>query len=277
LGKITLELKAYHSAYSYFQQAEKVFQDSSLGDDFLIGQIYYFIGRTFFKLGIMDKSINYSYLAQQKFKKIDNKKFYAESLMELSKQFSEKSDMKNAILYSEKSLKIYREMNNNIYVAEVENELGKLFSEFDNLEESFIHLFKAKEIRQKSNDVRIMETLCSICENYIKLKDEKNSKKVLDEILSYLENVNDTNERALCNYYLLKYRVELLEGKLNEAENTLIQTLNFVNKMSYKKEYAEISIILGKFYIDNGKDGMAAKYLNDGIRALNELKIIKDF
>jgi transcriptional regulator with XRE-family HTH domain len=277
LGKITLELKAYHSSYSYFQQAEKVFQDSKLGDDFLIGQIYYYIARTFFKLGITDKAINYSHLAQQKFKKIDDKNFYAASLMELSKQFAEKSDMQNAILYSEKSLKIYREINNNSYVAEIENVLGKLFSEFDNLEESFIHLYKAKEIRTKTNDGRIIETLCNICENYIKLKDEKKSKEILEEILDYLENLNDTNEKELCEYYLLKYRVELLEGKLREAENTLIQTLNFVNKMDYKKEYAEISITLGKFYIDNGKDAMAAKYLNDGLRALNELNIIKDF
>jgi transcriptional regulator with XRE-family HTH domain len=276
LGKITLDLKAYHSAYSYFQQAEKVFQDSNLGDDFLIGQIYYYIGCTFFKLGITDKAINYSHLAQQKFKKIDDKKSYASSLMELSKQFSERGDMQNAIVYSEKSLKIYREMNNSVYVSEIENDLGKLFSEFDNIEESFVHLFKAKEIREKNNDFKIIDTLCNICENYIKLKDDKNAKVILDEILECLENGNDRDERALCNYYLLKYRVELLEGKRNEAENTLIQTLNYVNKMGYKKESAEISIILGKFYIDNGKDAEAAKYLNDGVRALNELNILKD-
>lgn len=277
LGKITLDLRAYHSAYSYFQQAEKVFQDSNLGDDFLIGQIFYYIGCTFFKLGITDKAISYSHLAQQRFKKIDDKKSYAASLMELSKQFSERGDMQNAILYSEKSLKIYREMNNSTYVSEIENDLGKLFSEFDNIEESFIHLFKAKEIREKTNDNRIIETLCNICENYIKLKDDKNATNVLKEILEYLENGSDRNERALCNYYLLKYRVELLEGRLNEAENTLIQTLNYVNKMGYKKECAEISIILGKFYIDNGKDAEAAKHLNDGVKALNELNILKDF
>lgn len=277
LGKITLDLRAYHSAYSYFQQAEKVFQDSNLGDDFLIGQIFYYIGCTFFKLGITDKAISYSHLAQQRFKKIDDKKSYAGSLMELSKQFSERGDMQNAILYSEKSLKIYREMNNSTYVSEIENDLGKLFSEFDNIEESFIHLFKAKEIREKTNDNRIIETLCNICENYIKLKDDKNATNVLKEILEHLENGSDRNERALCNYYLLKYRVELLEGKLNEAENTLIQTLSYVNKMGYKKESAEISIILGKFYIDNGKDAEAAKHLNDGVKALNELNILKDF
>ncbi|MPM50961.1 hypothetical protein SDC9_97707 [bioreactor metagenome] len=47
--------------------------------------------------------------------------------------------------------------------------------------------------------------------------------------------------------------------------------------MGYKKESAEIAIILGKFYIDNGRDNEAAKYLNDGVKALNDLNILKDF
>jgi len=179
--------------------------------------------------------------------------------MDLSKGFAEKGDMQSAILYSEKSMKIYREISNTSYIGDIENDMGKLFSEFDDLNESFNHLFKAKDIREKAHDNKIVETLCNICENYIKLKDEKGSKEILNKILDQLENSNDKNERTLCNYYLLKYRVELLEGKLSEAENTLIQTLNFVTKMGYKKESAEIAIILGKFYIDNGRDNEAAK------------------
>lgn len=271
LGKITLRLKAYHSAYSYFQQAEKVFEDSNLGDDFLIGQIYYYIGCTYFKLGIIDKSIEYSFMAQEKFRNIDNKKIYAESLLALAKEYCEKGDISNAINYSEKTLKIYKEMNNSFYVSEIENDLGKLFSDFENVEQSFIHLYKAKEIREKTNDSKIIETLCNICENYIKLKDEIKAKETLNEILQHIEK---GEEKSLCDYYLLKYRVELLEGKLEEAENTLIQTLNYVKKVNFLKESAEISIMLGKFYIDNGRDNEAAKYLNEGIKVLRELKIL---
>ena len=59
----------------------------------------------------------------------------------------------------------------------IENDLGKLFSDFENVEQSFIHLYKAKEIRERTNDSKIIETLCNICENYIKLKDETKRKK----------------------------------------------------------------------------------------------------
>ena len=50
LGKITLEFKGYQSACSYFGQAEKVFIDNEIANDFLLGEIYYYIGYTYFKL-----------------------------------------------------------------------------------------------------------------------------------------------------------------------------------------------------------------------------------
>ncbi len=50
LGKITMELKSYHSSNSYFRQAEKVCKDSGIQDDFLLGQIYYNVAFIYFKL-----------------------------------------------------------------------------------------------------------------------------------------------------------------------------------------------------------------------------------
>lgn len=87
---ITLEMQAYHSACSYFHQSEKVYNDSNLENDFLIGQIYYYIAFTYYKLEDLDKAINYSYLSNSKFKKVNDKKEYAKSLMLLSKEFSKK-------------------------------------------------------------------------------------------------------------------------------------------------------------------------------------------
>ena len=57
-------------------------------------------------------------MAQEKFRNIDNKKIYAESLLALAKEYCEKGDIGNAIKYSEKTLRIYKEMNNSFYVSE---------------------------------------------------------------------------------------------------------------------------------------------------------------
>ena len=47
------------------------------------------------------------------------------------------------------------------------------------MEQSFIHLNKAKEIRQKNNDSKLIDTLANICENYIKLKSVSKAKEAL--------------------------------------------------------------------------------------------------
>lgn len=273
LGKITYELKAYHSSNSYLQQAEKVFLDNDIGNDYLLGEIYYYTANTYFKLENMDKAINYSYLAKEKFNQIGNKKAYANSLLLIAEQYNKKGDVDNAIKFSLKTLDVFRELEDVNKTSQIENDLGKLFYEFENMEESFEHLYRAKEIRHNNKDPRIIETLSSICENYIKLKDIKCCNEILEEISA---NIKDGDNEALINYYLLKYRVELLREDTAEAENTLIMALNFAKNMDCIKKAAEISIMLGKFYIDSKDDKGAAKYLNEGVSLFKKLGIIKE-
>ncbi|MCB2305975.1 helix-turn-helix domain-containing protein [Clostridium estertheticum] len=272
LGKITLKMMGYQSASSYFKQAEKVFIDNQMGNDFLLGEIYYYIGYTYFKLENIENAIKYSYLAKEKFNQIDSKNEYANSLLLLADGYNKKGDIKNAIKYSKVTLKVFKEINNLTYVSEIENNLGRLFYEFENMEESFIHLNKAKEIRRNTKDLKLIDTLANICENYIKLKSVSKAKEALGHILDYIE---DGNNKALFQYYLLKYRVDLLEDNKNEAENTLLQALIFVKEQDKLKEAAEVSIMIGKFYVDGGRSIEAAKYLNEGVELFKRLGVIK--
>jgi Predicted transcriptional regulator with C-terminal CBS domains len=273
LGKITFDLKAYHSSNSYFQQAEKVFADNDIGDDFVLGEIYYYIASTYFKLEKMDKAINYSFLAKEKFNQLDNKREYAKTLLMLAEELGKKGDLNNAIKYSKRTLEVFKELDDLSFVSEIENNLGKLFYEFENIEESFTHLMKAREIRLKNNDSRINETLINICENYIRLKDVNNCNRLLDEIL---EHIVDGDNTGLLSYYMLKYRVELLQNYYVKSEDTLLTALNFARNMDCTKQAAEISIILGKFYIDNKREKEAAEYLNSGVELFKEIGILKD-
>lgn len=272
LGTITFAMQAYHSACSYFHQAEKVYEDSEIGNDFIIGQIYYYIASTYYKLEQIDKAINYSYLANSKFEKINNKKEYAKSLLLLSQEYSKKGEMDTAIKYSQKTLKLFKEIDDYIYIAEIENNLGKLFAEFDNIEESFIHLNKAKKLRMKNKDINYIETLINICENYIKIKDISSAKEILKEII---DNKDNGNELTLYSYYLLKYRIDMIEENRQEAENTLMIALDYAKAAELKNEIAEVSILIGKFYIDNGKDVEAAKFLSEGVETFKKLGILK--
>lgn len=272
LGKITMRLKSYNSACSYFQQAENIYNENKMENDFLLGEIYYYIACANFKLENTDQAINYSYLAKEKFNHMNNKKEYASTLFLLAEEYSKKGNVDNAIKYSRKALEVYKKLKDTMNIAKIENNLGKLFYQFDNIEESFIHLNKAKELRIKLKDSGIITTLIDICENYIKLKDVENSKKILEEIM---DKVDEGNNKTLVDYYLLKFRVDMLESNKKEAENTLIMALNFAKNMDYVEEAAKISITLGKFYIENNLDREAAKYLNEGVENFKKIGMIK--
>ena len=273
LGTITLESKAYHSASSYFQQAEKIFIENNLVDYFMLGEIYYFIALVYFKLDNIDVSMNYSYLAKEKFLALGNKKEYGKTLLLISDEYLKKNDLNNAIKYSEKSLDVFKENQEEYYEGKIENDLGKLFYEFENMEESFIHFKKAKEIRSRDNGPEIIETLSNICENYIKMRDIDNSKKTLEEIMDRIQKVDNGN---LLKYYLLKYKVDLLNNSIKDAETSLFLALEYAESHSLDKEVGEISITIGKFYMDNGSEKNAIKYLGKGVEIFKKLGILKD-
>jgi tetratricopeptide (TPR) repeat protein len=273
LGKITKDLKAYFSACSYFQQAEKVYLAHDIGNDFMIGEIYYCIAYVYLKMDNIDNAIKYSFLAKEKFDQLESRKEYGKTLLLLAEEYKKKGDLDRAIKYSEKTLEVFEEIYDYYYLAIIENNLGKLFYEFDNMEESFIHYNKAKEIRINHKDNRIVDTLIDICKNYIKLKEVDKAQQMLDEIM---DNIDDGNDKALIDYYHLKYRVDMLKCDEKSAENTLLMALDFVRNMGFDKEQAEISIMIGKFYIDRGQEKEAAGYLNMGVDTFKKLGIIKE-
>ena len=273
LGRISLDLKAYYSACSNFQQSEKAYLDNDIGDDFLLGEIYYYISLTHSKLENVDKAISYAYLSKEKFNKLNNKKEYAKSLLLLSNEYSEKGDLDNAMKYSKKTLNVFKEINDEKYVSEIENNLGKLFYEFGNIEEAFRHLNKAKDIRKRNKDDSLIDTLNNLCENYIRLKDIESSKNVLEEISIFCETSKPENTMI---YYLLKYRIHMLEGNSSEAEGTLLLALSYAENMDLLREAGEIAILIGKFYMDLGNEAEAAKYLSKGVDIFKKVGIIKD-
>lgn len=271
LGKITLKLKAYHSATSYLRQAEKVYLDNKIGDDLLLGEIYYQMAEGYFKIDNITKAMNYSFLAKEKFEQVYDEEKYAKTLLGISEKYSENGDLSNAIKYSEKALEVYKDLNKGSHIAYIENNLGRLFYDFENFEESFKHLEIAKDLRSRKKDQSVVETLFNICENYIKLKDIEKCETTLKEI----NHVIDENfVENVIEYNLLWYRVYTIKEMYKEAENILIDTFNLAKANELSKKAAQVAIMIGKFYIDWKQDSEAAKYLDQGVSILKELGVL---
>ena len=273
LGKITLIQKAYHSASSYLRQAEKVYLDNNIGDDFLLGEIYYYMAQAYFNIEDISKAMNYSFLAKSKFEQVRNREEYAKTLLLLSEEYNKQGDLVNAIKYSQKTLEVYKELDELNNISEIENNLGKLFYEFENIEESFKHYKISKDIRIRRKDSKIVNTLMNICENYIKLKDISKCEEILIEISSYLEEGDIEN---LIELNLLWYRIYILKELFKEAEYVLLDNYDLAKKNNLLKQAGQLAIMIGKFYIDNKKEVEAAKYLDEGVNIFRKLGILKN-
>lgn len=273
LGKITLKQKAFHSSSSYLRQAEKVYLDNNIGDDFLLGEIYYYMAQAYFNIEDISKAMNYSFLAKSKFEQVRNREEYAKTLLLLSEEYNKQGDLINAIKYSQKTLEVYKELDELNNISEIENNLGKLFYEFENIEESFKHYEISKEIRIRRHDSKVVNTLMNICENYIKLKDISKCEEILREINSYLKEGDVEN---LIDLNLIWYRIYTLKELFKEAEYVLLDTYDLAKKSNLQKQAGQLAIMIGKFYIDNKKEVEAAKYLDEGVNIFRKLGILKN-
>ena len=273
LGKITMKLKGYHSAISYLRQAEKVYIDNGIGDDFMLGEIYFQTAEAYFKIEDLKEAMNYSFLAKEKFAQIRDRENYGKTLLLLSKEYNKKGDLANAIKYSTKTLEVYKELDEEKNISGIENNLGKLFYEFDNIEESFTHFEIAKDIRLRNDDERVVETMMNICENYIKIKNITKCEEVLEQINDFIRE-DDFEMQVEEN--LLWYRLYNMREMYSEAEKILVDTFNFAKRNELSKKTAQVAIMLGKFYIDFKKDSEAAKYLDEGVSIFKELGILNN-
>ena len=273
LGKITLSLKAYHSATSYLKQAEKVYLDNNIGNDSLLGEIYYEMAESYFKIDDIKNEIDYTFLAKQKFEQVQHREEYGKALLLLSQEYNKKGDLVNAIKYSKKTLEVYRELEEEKNISAIENNLGKLFFEFDNIEEAFRHYNVAKEIRMRNNDTNVIETLINICEGYIKIKEIDKCEEVLEEIKTLIDG---TDVEQIIEQNLLWYRVYTIKEMADEAELVLLETFNLAKVNGLEKRAAELAILLGRYYIGIKKDYEAAKYLDEGVKIFRNLGILNN-
>ena len=273
LGKITLSLKAYHSATSYLKQAEKVYLDNNVGNDFILGEIYYQMAESYLKIDNIKNAIDYTFLAKQKFEQVQNREEYGRTLMILSKEYNKKGDIANAIKYSKKTLEVYKELQEEKNVSAIENNLGKLFFEFDNLEEAFKHYNIAKEIRMRNKDAEVIETLINICEGYIKIKEISKCEKVLSEIDNLID---ESNLEQIIEKNILRYRLYIIKEKFDEAECILLETFNIAKANTLNKKAAEIAILIGRYYIGEKREAEAARYLDEGVSIFRNLGILNN-
>ncbi|MBU5487348.1 helix-turn-helix domain-containing protein [Clostridium sp. MSJ-8] len=272
LGKISVELKSYYSAISYLKQAESVYSENSIGDDYTLGEIYYNLSNVYYLIEKFEESKKYAYLSKEKFEQINNKEAYAKSLMKLSEEYIKNGDVTNAIKYSSKTLELFYAANKQNDVSTIENSLGELFYNFGDITESSKHLELARRLRSDKKKDKLIDTLINICKNHIKLKNMSESSEILDYLYQIVDN-KDIDRIISLNE--LKYTIHMINEENDSAERILIKSYNIAKENDKLKKAADLSIKISKFYMDNKDQDLATKFLDEGVRILKNLGVIE--
>ncbi len=273
LANIALELKAYHSAISYLKQGEKVYLDNNIVDDFLMGEIYYNMARTYYNIEELNLSLEYSYLAKKRFEQIYNDEDYAKNLFCLAEDFNKKGDLSNAIKYSKKTLEVYKKIQYNKSIVNIEHNLGKLFYELGDLEESLKHYEVSKNVSVQNHVGYVNDILIDICKNYLKLKNTEKCSKILKNIENSIEE-DDIDRKIQCK--LIKHTLFNIDDKLEQAESVLVDTYILAKNSGRLAKAAELAMRVGKYFIDKREEEEAEYYLNQGIQLFNQAENLKN-
>lgn len=273
LANIALELRAYHSASSYLKQAEKVYLDNKVVDDFLMGEIHYNMARTYYDIEELDLALEYSYLAKKRFEQIYNDEDYANNLFCLAEEFNKKGDLSNAIKYSKKTLEVYKKIQYNKSIVNIEHNLGKLFYELGDLDESIKHYEISRNVSVQNRVGYVNDILIDICKNYLKLKNTEQCSKILKNIENSVEE-NDVDRKIECK--LIKYTLFSLEDKGEQAESVLIDTYLLAKNSGRLSKAGELAMRVGKYFIDKKEEEEASYYLNQGIKLFDEAEKLKN-
>lgn len=272
LGKISIQLKSYHSAISYLKQAEAVYDENTIGDDYALGEIYYNLSNVYYIIEKVEESKKYAYLAKEKFEQINNKESYAKSLMELSEEYIKNGDISNAIKYSSKTLKLFHEISKQNDVSKIENSLGELFYSFGDITESSKHLELARRLRSNNKKDKLIDTLINICKNHIKLKNMDECTEILEYLYKLVED-DDVDRIIALNE--LKCTIYTINDEKELAERILMKSYNLAKEDQKLKKAADISIKISKFYMDNKEEELGVRFLEESVKLFKSIGVIE--
>lgn len=269
LANIALELKAYHSSSSYLRQAEQVYLDNKIADEFILGEIYYNMARTYYNIEDLDSALEYSYLAKNKFQQIYNDEDYAKNLFELAEDFNKKGDLLNAIKYSKKTLEVYKKIQYNISIVNIEQNLGRLFYELGDLQESIKHYNISSKVSTYNHVGNINDILMDICKSYLKLKNTEECSKILSGIENSIKE-DDIDRKIDCK--LIKYTMLNIDQNYEYAEKVLIDTYALAKNSGRLAKAGELAMRIGKDFMGKKDIEKASYYLSQGVKLFDEVE-----
>ncbi|WP_244834904.1 helix-turn-helix transcriptional regulator [Clostridium sp. BJN0001] len=270
LSDIAVKTKAFNLALNYLKQSEKVYDDNVIMDKLLEIRIKDEIARVYFYLEDLRLSSKYAYIANEKLKELYDYKGHIKRLFNLAEEFSEKGDLQKASNLAEKALLITKKIDDEKSLYKIESTLGRLFYMVSDIDESIKHLEVSKKYSNNycENYKEKNNNLIEIAKAYLSIKDIDKSSEILDEIESHLSK-DDIELNIKCE--VMRQTIDNINGNYDNIHG-LIECLGYAEENDKINEAFELSMRIGKHYIDREDEEKAKTYLENGIKYYNIIK-----
>lgn len=271
LSKICIEQNSYYAAINYLKQAEVCYKDNSIGNEYILGDIYYSLAKVCYINEKEDEARKYAMLAKEKFNEINDVEGFSKKLMKKAEEFMSKGNLELAILYSEKAYNLLSEVEKNKHICDIQNNLGMLFYDFDEPNESERYFKHAEKIKAVSGDDDIIDTMINLGKNNIKLKKIQENRELLEEI----DKIIDKKDIDKCvEVSMLKANICMLEGDYKECERILNEAYEYAKSNNYLRLAAEVCLYISKYFSDNKNEESAQKYLSEAVELYNSIGVL---
>lgn len=262
LGYIAIEEKNYVSAVVHLECVIKIIDKHFLNYDLMFFKVYYLASKSYVELGNMEKSSYYLKICIDILNKLYNPKENAVTFMEKSMEYMKLEDLDNAVKFSYTSRRYFEELNILNDRQFVENRISEYFIEKNELYDGKKHLRRAKSIDLDYG----FDNLFEIYKNFVTLYVKGDN---IDKAKCYLfkleESLNMKKIDNVMDFYMLKYKIHMIEENYSDAEIVLILGYNFAKDFGEYKKAGDFCLVLSKFYIDIKKNKEAENMIEEAL------------
>ena len=269
-------LAYYHFKEKNYLKSKKIFlkisKNTDIENDSLLYDIFFYLGRCYYKLSEPDSSIAF-FRKQLNFEKINNLKTRtADSYFFIGYNYQKIGNQDSLMLYYNKAGTLFREKNDNTGIAKTQANLGNFFRSFDPVT-SIKHYIKALEIYEKENNKKNIAIINqNIGTVFIDIERYQLSIDHLKVSYKYFEENAYTQYQITCLNNIAYAYINLKE--YNKAKETLNKSISLNQDYEYEKTYSILNLAaceLGLKYYSNAitkyleAESLAKKYKIDRI------------
>ncbi|MDL4841188.1 helix-turn-helix domain-containing protein [Aquibacillus rhizosphaerae] len=251
---------SYHKAFTFYRQAEKIFDRNLYSTQAEENDLYYLLSitasnihQTFFTLVYAGKALEY-------YQKQQFKKRTAQCHILLGLSYYRAKEFDKAIENYKLAYKLANTMGDDPLLATCHHNLGTLYSSLDDSERAINYYLMSLKLRDENSKSDVLIPISSLMTENYKIGNIKNAKKWLEKGLILVKDLTPSETSLV---YEIEVYNHLINGYGESFDKLLLnKVLPFLEEKQLLNEKFEYITILANYYFETRKYKLASIYYN---------------